>query len=148
MKKKSAKLLSKLSMQSNDNSLVKSLVTDETANGVEAPTVQIDEKLGLDLESALDLKNFCSTNQLMDGGLVDQKPKYSMFINESPDEVSGDLLQVADESGLNDWFDNVQIRVDLEDGGGIEEARIVENIRKKLMIPTKSNGDLRGITIN
>ena len=42
----------------------------------------------------------------------------------------------------------MQIRVDLEDGEDIEEARIVENIRKKLMIPTKSYGDLRGITIN
>lgn len=146
MKKKSAKLLSKLSMQSNDG-LVKSLVTSETTalTGHEAEQQATDVKMGLDLENALDLKNFCSTNQLMDGGLVGQRPKYSVFINNGSGETNGDVVNgdlTAEANELNAWFNSVQIKVDFgDDKECVEETRIVENIRKKLLVPSKTCGN-------
>lgn len=147
MKKKSAKLLSKLSMQSNDG-LVKSLVTSEAAvlTGQEAEQQATDVKLGLDLESALDLKNFCSTNQLMDGGLVGQKPKHSVFINNCCEEMNGNVgnedLIANEANDLNVWFNNLQIKIDFEDEKDcIEETKIVENIRKKLLVPSLNDGN-------
>lgn len=144
MKKKSAKLLSKLSVNSNDCSLVKNLVktdsTESTGKTGELPGVKnlIGETLGADLETALDLNSLGGNNKLLKMNRDGETQKHSSYFISKGDHENEEEFGVSD---LNEWFDKIQIKVDFEcNEGKIDEQSVIDNIRKKLSLPIKKSG--------
>jgi len=145
MKKKSAKLLSKLSVNSNDCSLVRDLVkaSEPTGKGV------VETSLTVDLESVLNV-NSSYKNELL-GNQSGQGMKKSYFIDpqEAQEESEAQMIdaRVGELAALNRWFDDVQLNLDLNRMSSMEKENVVANIRRKLSLPTKKAGKLLFIKI-
>jgi len=145
MKKKSAKLLSKLSVNSNDCSLVRDLVkaSEPTGKGV------VETSLTVDLESVLNV-NSSYKNELF-GNQSGQGVKKSYFIDpqEAQEESEAQTIdaRVGELADLNRWFDDVQLNLDLNRMSSMEKENVVANIRRKLSLPTKKAGKLLFIKI-
>lgn len=127
MKKKSAKLLSKLSVNSNDCSLVKDLVAsefDENKQGVNAEKV---ETLNFDATLAM------NSNPKLIENIISSKE--SVFLNG----IASESNEISERVDVNEWFDRVQIKVDLNasNENALMSENVVDNIRKKLGLITK-----------
>ena len=130
MKKKSAKLLSKLSVNSNDCNLVKDLVASETIEIKKAENTEKIETFSFN-QTSFDIN---VNPKLIENTYI---PKDSFFIDFAASESN----EITEQSDINEWFDNVQIKVDLNKSSNNENAfigeNVVANIRKKLGLQSK-----------
>ncbi len=131
IKKKSAKLLAKLSVNTSDCNLVKDLV--------KVREVTVKPSIAIDLESFLNSSsNYKAISDDFFGQKNGQKIVKSCFIETN--EMNGEYEAVGEMVSLNEWFDHVQLKFNLKCLNNQEKENVLANIRKKLLLPSKSAG--------
>ena len=128
MKKKSAKLLSKLSGNSNNCSLVKNLMhhADKDEATQKSEFNRYDTNKLSDLGSFyLDLNTFGLNDYLADKSKQQKADKPVLLDEQKENETA---------CHLNDWFEKIEIKVDLNNES-LESGKVIQNIRKKLLRP-------------
>jgi hypothetical protein len=134
MKKKSAKLISKLSVNSNNCFLVKSLVNADTTYSIN----DFDEQI---VETKNDFSNFDLANELASnledlnkngnlGQLVfNEKNSMVQFKNNKNLIIDYDFF--GDDLELNDWFTNIEFKFDSKKKQ--EQTKVIDKLKQQLI---------------